>query len=124
MSVKQIKLTNDDEVICNVLEWNSEETDEVVVKQALKIIGQDDIENGMRYFTLKPWMSLSTNLNELQTLNSMHIVAIANPSKSALEYYEEVLQQSSDLNNDIEIIDPFEYDISYDSDNTISPLIH
>ena len=42
MKVKQFKLTNNEEIVCEVKQWHDEETDEIIVKNALKVVGVED----------------------------------------------------------------------------------
>ena len=37
MNIKQFKLTNNDEIVCEVQSWPDEDTDEIIIKKALKI---------------------------------------------------------------------------------------
>ena len=114
MDLRQFKLVNDDEIICEVLEWNNEETSTIVVRRALKIIAVDDLEGSMRYYTFKPWMLMNNDPDALQVLNSTHIVSESSPAKVAIEYYNDVINELKADDAEVEIISP-EYE-TYDSD--------
>lgn len=86
-SIKQFKLTNDEEIICEVLEWDNEETSALIVRAALRIIQGIDVEKGMRFYTFRPWMGYVTDPNELHTLNSAHIIGEVNPNKDLMKLY-------------------------------------
>ena len=93
MDLRQFKLTNDEEIICEVVEWNDETTDNILVRKALKIVALDNSDLSMRYYTFKPWMMMSTDPLALQVLNSYHIVSEASPSSAALEYFDDVINE-------------------------------
>ena len=90
--VKQFKLTNNDEIVCEVAAWNDEDTDEIVIKKALKIVSIEDYTRGIRFFALRPWISFQDNPDELQSLNSTHIIVTSSPTKSMLKYYNTCLK--------------------------------
>tara|TARA_Y100000385_G_scaffold18218_1_gene18240 strand:- start:461 stop:952 length:492 start_codon:yes stop_codon:yes gene_type:complete len=90
-NVKQFKLTNNDEIVCEVAAWNDEETDEIVIKKALKIVSVEDYSRGIRFFALRPWIAFQDDPEELQSLNSTHIIVTSSPTKSMLKYYNTCL---------------------------------
>jgi hypothetical protein len=101
MDIRQFKLTNDEEIICEVVEWNSEENDAMIVRKALQIIAIDDTSASMRYYSFKPWMLMNNDPEIVQILNSYHIIAESKPTKVAIEHYCDVLKELID--------EPFEY---------------
>ena len=107
MDIRQFKLTNDEEIICEVVEWNDDEHDTMVVRGALKIIAIDDTSHSMRYYTFKPWMMMNNDPKSLQVLNSYHIVSECAPTKVALEHYRDVISEMviDDIEEQIEEID-------------------
>ena len=90
-NVKQFKLTNNDEIVCEVAAWNDEETDEIVIKKALKIVSVEDSNRGIRFFALRPLIAFQDDPEELQSLNSTHIIVTSSPTKSMLKYYNTCL---------------------------------
>jgi len=89
--IKQFKLTNNDEIICEIASWHDEETDEIVIKKALKIVSVEDYTRGIRFFALRPWIAFQDNPDELQSLNSTHIIVTSSPTKSMLKYFNACL---------------------------------
>lgn len=85
--IKQFKLTNDDEIICEVLEMDSEENAAMLVRAALRIIQGEDLEKGMRFFAFRPWMGFAENPEVLHTINSSHIIGEVTPSDDLLRHY-------------------------------------
>lgn len=92
--IKQFILANGDEIVCEVLEWADEQTPDMVVRRAFKVITLDDHIRGMRFYTLRPWMLYQSGKDVYNTINSMHIVAEANPSKKILTQYEASIEEA------------------------------
>ena len=54
--IKQFKLTNDDEIICEVLQWDDEENRAVIIRAVMRIINIEDYHRGLRFFAFRPWI--------------------------------------------------------------------
>ena len=51
MNIKQFKLTNNEEIVCEVVEWDTQdEVGDILVKKALRIIAIEDYQKGWRFF--------------------------------------------------------------------------
>ena len=89
MNIKQFKLTNNDEIICEVVEWNTgDEASDIIVKKALKVIAVEDYQKGWRFFAFRPWMSFQDDVSVLQAVNASHIIVTTNPSPAILKHYK------------------------------------
>ena len=91
--IKQFKLTNDDEIICEVLQWDNEESSDMIIRGTLRIINVEDFAKGVRFYAFRPWMIFSEDPESLHTLNSAHIIAETNPSKELLNHYAQSLSE-------------------------------
>ena len=81
LNIKHFKLTNNDEIVCEVLDWNTgDDIADVVVCKALKVISVEDYMRGIKFFCFMPWLSLQDDPSSLQTINSSHIVVSSNPT--------------------------------------------
>ena len=87
MSLKQFKLTNDDEIICEVIQWDDPDNAGMVVRGVMKIIAAEDFHRGVRFYAFRPWMVFNDNPEELQTINAAHIIGEMNPSKPLIGHY-------------------------------------
>lgn len=85
--IKQFKLTNDDEIICEVMEWDNDEDSSIVIRAALRIIQGIDPDTKMRYFAFRTWMGFQDDPELMQTVNAGHIIGEANPSDDLLRHY-------------------------------------
>ena len=90
---RQFKLTNNDEVICEVLQWDSEDNAAILVKGALKILNFDDLSRGVRLFAFRPWMGLQNDIDLYQTINAAHVIGEVLPSDSLMKYYNKTMTE-------------------------------
>ena len=90
---KQFKLTNGDEMVCELIATDDDHssTADVIVRRAMKIVVSDDMENNIRYYTLKPWISFQDDSMDLVALNSVHIVGESTPSETIMLHYAAAL---------------------------------
>ena len=96
MNVIQFKLTNNDELICEVIEEPGEEEINLIVRNALQIITYDDPEKGVRMYSFRPWMIYQDQESFLQLLNMNHIIGEAKPSDMLLAQYKKALQNEQE----------------------------
>lgn len=87
--LRQFKLTNGDEIICEVVEWDSDEISDVIVRNAMSIVSFE--AQGDKYYTFRPWMVFQMDSEFFQSLNSNHIVAGALPAVSIVEQYTKAI---------------------------------
>jgi len=93
---KQFKLSNDDEIICEIIEWNDHENDAIIVRGVMKVVHVEDFEKAIRFYAFRPWMVFNDDPDELLTINSGHIVAEITPSKEIYEHYIRSLGELKD----------------------------
>lgn len=92
-TIKQFKLTNNDEIICEVIEWDTHEDANILMRAAMKIIQGEDPERGIRYYSFRPWMGFQDNPDVLQTLNAGHIIGEVSPSETLLDHYASTIKE-------------------------------
>lgn len=93
MDLRQFKFTGGEEIICEVVQWPNDENDTMVVRRAMKIIALDDVEEGLRYYTFKPWMSMNNDPEMLSIVNPYHVVSENKPGKAAEESFYEIVKE-------------------------------
>lgn len=123
VDLKQFKLTNDEEIICEVMVWNDSNTDDIVVRRALRIVSLDDPGGSMRYYTFKPWMLMNNDPDSIHVLNSKHIISESSPTNMAIEYYYDVLKEMAETDEEPEIFDLSNYE-DEDSDGESTKVYH
>lgn len=102
--IKQFKLTNGDELVCEVVEWPEDDEDsrDIVVRNAYKIIVIDHDRDGNRFYSFRPWMIYQHDPEYFQLINGYHVVAEANPSPKVLEYYFQALKLENEDNEHVQ----------------------
>jgi hypothetical protein len=92
--IRQLKLSNGDEIICEVVEWNSEDTDVILVKHAFIIVTVENVAAGMRYFTFRPWMTYSDDPSKLMNINASMIVGECVPTGLLFNNYKLTIENA------------------------------
>lgn len=108
--LRQFKLANGDEIVCEVIEWNDDEEEMIVIRNALEVCYI--MHEGTRMCSLRPWMLQQVQNEYFQTINSGHITADAKPAdetcaswKETIEYFtkSEISFGEDDADEDIEL---------------------
>lgn len=87
--VKQMKLLGGEEILCDLVDvqYSEEEGEAFVIRAAYSLISQEDFENGLRYYTFRPFMMHIYNPGHILLLNSGAVICMANPHESVVEQY-------------------------------------
>ena len=64
--IRQFRLSTGEQIICEVLEWDDEETSSVLARGILKIIETDDWKAGIRLIAFRPFMSFNEDPDIIQ----------------------------------------------------------
>ncbi len=90
MEIRQFKLANDDEIMCEVVEYH-EEDDAIVIRKTMKMVQMDNMANGTRYYAFRPFMMYQMTKEAFQIINCAHIISEANPNQDLiLEYFKAI----------------------------------
>ena len=93
MTIKQFKLTSNEEIICEVIESDGEDKSQIVAKRILKVHVGEDYENGVRYYSFKPWMSFQDRINDFSIITENHIIGHTTPSDYLKKHYTSAIDQ-------------------------------
>lgn len=102
-SIRQFKLSNGDEIVCDVVEWPDVDGDhhEIVIRNAYKIFMLTPMNAGEnRYYQFRPWMVYQDNKEYFQVINPDHIIAEASPSEELLVHYYRIIEELEDNSED------------------------
>jgi len=91
--IKQFKLISGEEIICEVVEWATEQYADLVVKRCFQIFSASD-KDGSRFYSFRPWMALQEGTNTFITINNNHIIAEANPVDNMIKHYKDAVKHS------------------------------
>ena len=101
-NVKQIKMVNGDEIICEILE---ELEDDLVVRYCLlvdKFRAKSTEEYTTTLYVLKPWMTYVEQKNEVITVSAYHCMALATPHPELMKQYEVALSRILEMSREEE----------------------
>ena len=91
-NVKQMKIADGSEIICEVME---ELEEDIVVRGAFRI-ARVDVDQERSYYMFKPWMTYVEESDHFITINLYHLIAATIPSKDVLEQYENAIEKISE----------------------------
>ena len=93
MELKQFKLTNNDEIICEVVKWTDD--GDVIVQSAMRIVQGEDPYKGVRFYYFRPFMVFQEKMP--QRINASHIIAEADPTDEMMEHYAGAINDEMDI---------------------------
>ena len=106
VTFKQFKLSNGDEIVADVVD---SQDDVLIIRAAMRIVETEVFEQGMSYFALRPYISFQDTLDQLQLLNTRHIITENTPSKYVMKHYaKSVSAMSKFLKNSKKSLEEFE----------------
>ena len=89
---RQFKLSNGEEIVCEVVQWGDEEEPILIVRKAMKVYQVDRLD-GYRLYTLRPWMIYTEDPNQLMTINDTMIIGECTPAAPLLKQYFFVVKE-------------------------------
>ena len=92
-NIKQFKLSTGEEIICEVIHWDTEETTAIIVRKAMKLCDSINMRNGYKFFSFRPWLSFSDDPDILQTVNSEHVIGETTPSPELINLYNRSIER-------------------------------
>ena len=99
-SVKQFKLNNGEEIVCEILEYADDEYYDLLIRRAFEIkciMGPDYT----RYYAMKPWMTTAEGKDNFISLNAASIIGEVNPSEPVMKHYRNAVRESEMTNEEI-----------------------
>lgn len=115
MKLKQLILSSGDEIIADIVSWDSDQEQHFGVMQNPIQLVFYDADDGNRYFGLKPYMTFQEP-NEYQVFNKNHVISIMNPSDTVLKQYHDYVS-----NMKLEV--PETMDQNFEDDSSDSNVI-
>ena len=86
-SIRQFKLASGAEILTEVVEWDDDESADLVVRNIYEVETWENIQDKIRYYSLKPYMSFQAAEGLFQTINTYHIAVSALPAQSMIDHY-------------------------------------
>lgn len=92
---RQFKLTNGDEIICEIVQWPGDDEEDMIIRKAMQLKSYDDDGRGIRYYNFKPWITMQEDTDGFLSLNYAHILAEVIPSDKMLKHFFEAVENSN-----------------------------
>lgn len=108
--IKQFKLSNGEELICEVIQWDDEDTAAIIIRAGMQLVTNTNMKTGIKLFTFKPWLSFNEDPTVLQSLNAAHVIAEGYPSKDMLLMYTSCLSKLKKFVKEKNIFPPVDLD--------------
>lgn len=99
--VKQFKLTSGDEIICEVVEWATEQYSDIVTRRCFQINTAFD-KDGIRFYSFRPYMALQEGPEMYITMNNNHIISEGNPDETLVKHYRDAVKASEMTEKEVE----------------------
>ena len=94
MTIRQIKFTNGEEILCDVMEWR----DEFLVKDAMRIeaVGRGN----QKFYVFRPWMHYQESPTNIISVQTSHVTAVADPNTHLKDQYFEAVNDMHDTDDE------------------------
>jgi len=92
---RQFKLSNGDEIICEVIQWPDDDDEEMIVRKAMVLKAYDDDHKGIRYYNFSPWITMQDDTDGFLSLNFTHVLAEIIPSDKMIRHFIEAVETSN-----------------------------
>jgi hypothetical protein len=92
---RQFKLSNGDEIICEIVQWPEDSEEEMIIRKAMELKSHDDDGRGIRYYNFRPWVTMQDDTDGFLSLNYAHILAEVIPSDRMLKHFFEAVENAN-----------------------------
>jgi hypothetical protein len=132
--VRQLILSNGQELLCEVMQWPDLDVDDsevMIIRKAAKIIIQENFKEGTRWFTFRPFMTYQDDNSSLCSLMPYHIMSIGHPSDLLKNQYTkysrmmaaELAEKIQDTNDPFSQYMETSEDLGLDSDSSFDNIL-
>ena len=101
MDIRQFKLANDEEIVCEVVDYHDDD-DALVIRKSLRLVSMDNLAQGTRYYAFRPFMMYQLKKDCFQVLSGQHIIAECHPQQELIDQYFKSLEQFLNEDDDID----------------------
>ena len=97
---KQLKMSNGDEVICEIVD---QEDDDIIARYCLRLF-KVEVDPQTTYYTFRPWMILKEDTKEPIQINAFHIVGMCHPASEMLSQYKYALKKLKEQKEERQVL--------------------
>ena len=94
-TIKQMKLLSGEEILCDLVDvtYTEEDGEVMVIRAAYVLVSTEDFENGLRYYTFRPFMMHIYDPSKILLLNTAAVICLTTPDPVVIEQYEGHIEQ-------------------------------
>ena len=89
----QFKLTCGSEIVCEVMEWPDDESNQIIVRNAMCVIDYE-YEGPNRAYAFRPWVHFLDDDKDYVMVNSDHIISMNRPTEYLTDQYQLALYEN------------------------------
>jgi NDP-sugar pyrophosphorylase family protein len=92
----QLKLTNGSEIVCEVMEWPEEGSNQLIIRNAMTIINYE-YDGGDRAYAFRSWIHFLEDDKDYVMMNCDHIITMNRPTPYLIDQYQLAVKESSEV---------------------------
>lgn len=133
-TIKQMKLLSGEEILCDLVDvtYTEEDGEVMVIRAAFVLVATEDFENGLRYYTFRPFMMHIHDPTQILLLNTGAVICLTTPHVTVIEQYESHINQfrkedeekKAKLDALDKILDEMEQEDQFDNVYDFKPKLH
>jgi len=93
IDLAQIKLTNGSEIVCEVVEWPEDDSNQMIIRNAMTIINYE-FEDGDRSYAFRPWIHFLDKQEDYIVMNCDHVMTMNRPTEYLIDQYNLAVRDS------------------------------
>jgi len=90
----QFKLTNGSEIVCEVMEWPDEDSNQLIIRNAMTIVNYE-YDGGDRAYAFRSWIHFLEDDKDYVMMNSDHVITMNRPTEYLVDQYNIALKESA-----------------------------
>jgi hypothetical protein len=94
-NIKQMKLLSGEEILCDLVDvtFTEEEGECMIIRAAYVLVSTEDFDNGLRYYTFRPFMMNIYDPSKVLLLNTGAVICLTTPNPTVVNQYEKHIEQ-------------------------------
>ena len=93
IALRQLKLTNGDELVCEIMDYGDDDEHMMAVRNPFRLVAMESPRENVRYYAFRPFMLYQGDGNHVQILNPGHVVSECTPTRELIEQYTKAVDE-------------------------------
>lgn len=95
--VVQLKMSNGSELVCEVMDWPDDITNQMIVRNALSIVNVE-LDDNERIYMFVPWIHFNEGEKDYIIINCDHIIATGKPNTYLYDQFKVAVHETNQAN--------------------------